>query len=154
MTQPVIGPDLEAPLDMEPGMLGLHFETKKVRITLQNGAGFSLREINDAEITNRRFANCSYFFIKFIIWKVSKEPSCPAICNSFSSQTEHLTPPRAGAGGGDRDRHDGVRSRPQRPGEGQGRDPGEQGECDISEYMNFIVKKYLYPHHHLTRRTW
>ena len=92
VTQPVIGPDLEAPLDMEPGMLGLHFETKKVTIIPHNGAGFSLREINDAEITNRRFANCSYFFIKFIIWKVSKEPSCPAICNSFSSQTEHLTP--------------------------------------------------------------
>ena len=59
VTQPVIGPDLEAPLDMEPGMLGVHFETKKVSRTPQNGAGFSLREIYDAEITNRRFANCS-----------------------------------------------------------------------------------------------
>ena len=67
VTQPVIGPDLEAPLDMEPGMLGLHFETKKVTIIPHNGAGFSLRGIYDAEITNRRFANCSYFFIQFII---------------------------------------------------------------------------------------
>ena len=67
VTQPVIGPDLEAPLDMEPGMLGVHFETKKVSITPQYGAGFSLREIYDAEITNRRFANCCYFFMQFII---------------------------------------------------------------------------------------
>ena len=48
MTQPVIGPDLEAPLDMEPGMLGLHFETKKVTIIPHNGAGFSLTGIYDA----------------------------------------------------------------------------------------------------------
>ena len=30
-TQPVIGPDLEAPLDLVPGMLGVHFDTKNVR---------------------------------------------------------------------------------------------------------------------------
>lgn len=29
-TQPVIGPDLEAPLDLVPGMLGVHFDTKNV----------------------------------------------------------------------------------------------------------------------------
>ena len=46
VTQPVIGPDLEAPLDMEPGMLGLHFETKKVTIIPHNGAGFSLSKRN------------------------------------------------------------------------------------------------------------
>ena len=28
---PVIGPDLEAPLDLIPGMLGVHFDTKNVR---------------------------------------------------------------------------------------------------------------------------
>ena len=30
-TQPVIGPDLEAPLDLVTGMLGVHFDTKNVR---------------------------------------------------------------------------------------------------------------------------
>ena len=30
VTQPVIGADVEAPLDLIPGMLGVHFETKKV----------------------------------------------------------------------------------------------------------------------------
>ena len=30
VTQPVIGADMEAPLDLIPGMLGVHFETKKV----------------------------------------------------------------------------------------------------------------------------
>ena len=30
VTQPSIGADLEAPLDLVPGMLGVHFETKKV----------------------------------------------------------------------------------------------------------------------------
>ena len=31
-TQPVIGPDLEAPLDLVPGMLGVHYDTKNVRL--------------------------------------------------------------------------------------------------------------------------
>ena len=30
VTQPVIGADVDAPLDLVPGMLGVHFETKTV----------------------------------------------------------------------------------------------------------------------------